>query len=123
MCADLLGAAAAALSAKVPLLVAFFTFKGGVGKTTLTILLATILVKLGFNVIIINGDRQRNVDTTFQENPKPPQGPRENEAEQVLLVPCYALATSVIRREPQCNRASFAMFCLDLALDVLTPFP
>ena len=83
--ADFLGQAAAALTAKVALLVAFFTFKGGVGKTTLTILLATMLVKIGFTVVIINGDRQRNVDTTFQENPKPPKEPEDDGENEVQL--------------------------------------
>lgn len=78
MClADPISSAAAAIS--IPLLVAFFTFKGGVGKTTLTILLATMLAKLGFTVIVCDADRQGNATTHFQENPEPSKFRRDEE--------------------------------------------
>lgn len=72
-CADALSAlgdAAAAFKPTQPLIIAFFTFKGGVGKTTLCNLLAYILAKLGFNSVLIDGDRQGNLTLHFQDNPK-----------------------------------------------------
>lgn len=72
-CADALGAlgdAASAFKPTQPLIVAFFTFKGGVGKTTLCNLLAYILAKLDFNILLIDGDRQCNLTLHFQDNPK-----------------------------------------------------
>ena len=62
-----IGASALALSQS--LMIAMFTFKGGAGKTTLTILLATIMAKLGFNVLIVDADGQGNASTFFQVNP------------------------------------------------------
>ena len=52
------------------MLIATFTFKGGAGKTTLTILLTTILAKLGFTVIVCDADPQGNASLHFLENPK-----------------------------------------------------
>ena len=53
---------APAVELPTPLLVAMFTFKGGVGKTTLTTLLATMLAKIGFNVLVADADRQASVE-------------------------------------------------------------
>ena len=65
-----LGDAAAAFIPTQALIVAFFTFKGGVGKTTLSNLLAYILAKLGFSILLIDADRQCNLTLHFQDNPK-----------------------------------------------------
>ena len=65
-----LGDAAAAFKPSQALIVAFFTFKGGVGKTTLCNLLAYILAKLDFNILLIDADRQCNLTLHFQDNPK-----------------------------------------------------
>ncbi|KAG1665101.1 hypothetical protein FOA52_007792 [Chlamydomonas sp. UWO 241] len=54
------------------LLTAMFTFKGGSGKTTLTIMLATMLAKMGFTCFIIDANRQCNCTSFFGENPLRP---------------------------------------------------
>jgi cellulose biosynthesis protein BcsQ len=54
-------------------MVALFTFKGGVGKTTLTELLAQTLARIGFTVLVVDGDRQMNITTFFKGDPPKPQ--------------------------------------------------
>lgn len=56
---------------------ALFTFKGGVGKTTLTQLLAHTLALIGITVLVVDGDRQMNITTFFKEYPTNPQLPQE----------------------------------------------
>lgn len=95
--ADALGNAAAAFSAQIPLLVAFFTFKGGVGKTTLTVLLATILAKMGFTAIIIDADRQCDITIHFQENPEHPQ--KKDQEVMHIRQPVYRFCSLVAIRK------------------------
>lgn len=61
-----LGDAASAFTPTQALIVAFFTFTGGVDKTTLCNLLAYTLAKLGIiNILLIDGDRQGNLTLHF----------------------------------------------------------
>ena len=60
-----LGDAASAFTPTQALIVAFFTFTGGVDETTLCNLLAYTLAKLGFNILLIDGDRQGNLTLHF----------------------------------------------------------
>lgn len=45
--------------------IAFVNQKGGVGKTTLSINIASVLADLGYNVLLIDNDSQSNVTNTF----------------------------------------------------------
>ncbi|XZL20577.1 ParA family protein (plasmid) [Clostridium perfringens] len=45
--------------------IAFVNQKGGVGKTTLSINIASVLADLGYNILLIDNDSQSNVTNTF----------------------------------------------------------
>lgn len=57
----------------------------GTGKSTLTAHLGTMLGQLGFNVLLVDADRQGNLSTFFKGDPKPQQPdppPSDTVAEQ-----------------------------------------
>ena len=105
-----LGDVAVAVSPGKPLIVSFFTFKGGVGKTTLCNLLAYTLAKSGFDILLIDADRQCNLTLHFQDNPKI-YGEDSAEDQDVSSHKSSIMQLDISRHYP---KSSSTLVCLNL---------
>jgi cellulose biosynthesis protein BcsQ len=62
-------------------IISIFSFKGGVGKTTITVNVATTLASYGWRVLVVDGDPQANLTGFLTKLNKGEAGPGKNSEE------------------------------------------